>query len=179
MECALDFTVNRRYGNLGRRGRKRGTGQRRVEKPELARCFHEAQNGNFNLRLWADAESKNNLLCYLPLDTPLMQIYLPVCKDGGVVTLEAAVDQLLRAGGVDGVLLGVHVEHVVVCKGLVFSQDDLRLSGHHVGADVTSLYLFSGQLRTDPEENKDSRHVYYDSGVKSMLRPSPTATEDP
>lgn len=79
------------------------------------------------------------------------QIYLPVCEDGGVVTLEAAVDQLLRAGGVDGVLLRVHVEHVVVREGLVFSQDDLGLSGHHVGADVASLYLLSGQLRTNPE----------------------------
>lgn len=79
--------------------------------------------------------------------------YLPVRKDGGVVTLEAAVDQLLRAGAVDGVLLRVHVEHVVVGKGLVFAQDHLRLSGHHVGADVTSLYLFSGQLRTNPKEN--------------------------
>lgn len=85
-------------------------------------------------------------------------VYLSVCEDGGVVTLEAAVDQLLRAGGVDGVLLRVHVEHVVVGKGLVFAQDHLRLSRHHVGTDVTSLYLFSGQLRTNPKERKKTRY---------------------
>lgn len=84
-----------------------------------------------------------------------MLIYLSVRKDGGVVALEAALDQLLCAGGVDGVLLRVHVEHVVVGEGLVFAQDHLRLSRHHVGADVTSLYLFSGQLRTNPKDKKN------------------------
>lgn len=79
---------------------------------------------------------------------------LSVCKDGGVVALEAALDQLLGAGGVDGVLLGVHVKHIVVGEGLVFAQDHLRLPGHHVCTDVTSLYLLSGQLRTNPAENE-------------------------
>lgn len=86
----------------------------------------------------------------------LAQLYLPVGKDGGVVALEAALDQLLRAGGVDGVLLRVHVEHVVVGEGLVLPQDHLGLPGHHVGADVASLDLFPGQLRADPEETKRS-----------------------
>lgn len=83
---------------------------------------------------------------------------LSVRKDGSVVTFEAAIDQLLCAGGVDGVLLGVHVEHVVVGEGLVFPQDDLRLPGHHIRTDVASLYLLSGQLRTNPgqtEKQKD------------------------
>lgn len=78
---------------------------------------------------------------------------LSVCKDGGVVALEATLNQLLGAGGVDGVLLGVHVEHVVVGKGLVFAQDHLRLPGHHVCTDVTSLDLLPGQLRTNPTAN--------------------------
>lgn len=79
---------------------------------------------------------------------------LSVCEDGGVVALEAALDQLLCAGAVDGVLLGVHVEQVVVGEGLVFAQDHLRLPGHHVGTDVTSLYLLPRQLRTNPTTNK-------------------------
>lgn len=79
---------------------------------------------------------------------------LSVCKDGGVIALEAALDQLLSAGGVDGVLLRVHVEHVVVGEGLVFAQDHLRLPGHHICTDVTSLYLLPGQLRTNPAKNR-------------------------
>lgn len=78
---------------------------------------------------------------------------LSVCEDGGVVALEATLNQLLGAGGVDGVLLGVHVEQVVVGEGLVFAQDHLRLPGHHVCTDVTSLYLLPGQLRTNPAAN--------------------------
>lgn len=47
--------------------------------------------------------------------------HLSICKDGGVVALEATLNQLLSAGGVDAVLLGVHVEQVVVGEGLVFA----------------------------------------------------------
>lgn len=94
-----------------------------------------------------------------------MLIYLSVRKDGGVVALEAALDQLLCAGGVDGVLLRVHVEHVVVGEGLVLAQDHLRLSRHHVGADVTSLYLFSGQLRTNPKDKK-KQHIHVGTGFQ-------------
>lgn len=78
---------------------------------------------------------------------------LSVCKDGGVVALEAAVNQLLGAAGVDVVLLRVHVEQVVVGEGLVFAQDHLRLPGHHIGTNVTSFYLLPGQLRTNPTAN--------------------------
>lgn len=81
---------------------------------------------------------------------------LSICKDGGVVTFETPLDQLLRAGGVDGVLLRVHVEQIVVGEGFVFPQDNLRLPGHHVRTDVTSFYLLPGQLRTNPAENNIS-----------------------
>lgn len=79
---------------------------------------------------------------------------LSVCKDCGIVALEAAFDKLLSAVVVDGFLLGVHVKDMVVGEGLVFAQDHLRLPGHHVCTDVTSLYLLSGQLRTNPAENE-------------------------
>ena len=128
-------------------GKGRATG---FEKPELACYFHV-----FHSISAADAERTEGLeehVVRLPLHAKLTLIHLSVCKDGGVVALEAAVDQLLRAGGVDGVLLRVHVEHVVVGKGLVFAQDHLRLSRHHIGTDVTSLYLLSGQLRTNPKK---------------------------
>lgn len=82
---------------------------------------------------------------------------LSICKDGGVVAFEAAVDQLLGAGGVDGVLLGVHVEQIVIGEGLVFPQDHLRLPGHHICTDVTSLDFLPGQLRTNPKENTETR----------------------
>lgn len=82
---------------------------------------------------------------------------LSVCKNGGVVALEAALDQLLCAGGVDVFLLGVHVEHVVVSEGFVFPQDHLRLPRHHVCTDVASLYLLPGQLRTNPTANTEMR----------------------
>lgn len=75
---------------------------------------------------------------------------LPVCKDSGVVALEAAFDESLGALVVDGVLLGVHVEDMVVGEGLVLAQHHLWLAGRHKSTDVTSFDLFFGQLRTDP-----------------------------
>lgn len=86
---------------------------------------------------------------------------LSVCKHGGVVALEAALDQLLGACGVDGVLLRVHVEQKVVREGLVLPQDDLRLSRHHVRTDVASLDLLPRQLRTDPV-GKDTNGLKWD-----------------
>lgn len=91
---------------------------------------------------------------------------LSVCKHGGVVALEAALDQLLGAGGIDGVLLGVHVEHKVVREGLVLPQDDLRLSRHHVRTDVASLDLLPGQLRTDPVD-KDTNGLKWDCFIRA------------
>ena len=82
---------------------------------------------------------------------------LAVGKDGGVVALEAALDQLRSAVGVDAVLLRVHVEHIVVGEGLVFPQDHLGLRGCHEGADVTSLDLLSRQLGTDPGTGETQR----------------------
>lgn len=75
---------------------------------------------------------------------------LSVCKDGGVVSLEAAFDQSLGAVLVDGFLLSVYVKDVVVGEGLVLAQDHLGLARHHKGADVAALDLLFGQLRTDP-----------------------------
>lgn len=89
---------------------------------------------------------------------------LSVCKDCGIVALEAAFDKLLSAVVVDGFLLGVHVKDMVVGEGLVFAQDHLRLPGHHKRTDVTALDLLFGQLRTDPGRQKDKktmRFVYY------------------
>lgn len=75
---------------------------------------------------------------------------LSVCKDGGVVSLQAALDEALGAVRVDALLLAVHIEDVVVGEGLVLPQEHLRLAGHHVGADVAALDLLFGQLRADP-----------------------------
>lgn len=84
---------------------------------------------------------------------------LSICEDGGVVALKAAVDQLLGAGRVDGFLMRVHVEQVVVGEGLVLAQDHLGLAWHHVGADVASLDLLLRQLRTDPAQGRE-RSLY-------------------
>lgn len=81
---------------------------------------------------------------------------LAVRKDGGVVSLEAAFDQLLSTVAVNGFLLGVHVEHVVVGEGFVFAQDDLWLPGHNERADMASFNLLFGQLRTNPEGAEES-----------------------
>lgn len=88
---------------------------------------------------------------------PKTMIHLSICKDGGVVALKATLNQLLGAGSVDGILLWVHVEYVVVGEGLVFAQHHLRFPRHHICADMTSLYLFSGQLRTNP--TTETRHT--------------------
>lgn len=85
-----------------------------------------------------------------------MRPHLSVGEDGGVVALEAALDEALSAVGVEGLLLGVHVEHMVVGEGLVFTQHHLGLPGHHVGADVASFDFLLGQLRTDPD-GKETR----------------------
>lgn len=82
---------------------------------------------------------------------------LSVCKDGCVVALKAAVDELLGAVGVDGFLLRVHIEDVVVGEGLVLTQNHLWLSWHHKCADVTALDLLLGQLRTDPTRKEQER----------------------
>lgn len=82
---------------------------------------------------------------------------LSICKDCGIVALKAAFDESLRAVLVDGFLLAVHVEHMVVGKGLVLSQDHLWLPGHHKGADVTALDFLFRQLRTDPGRQKETK----------------------
>lgn len=75
---------------------------------------------------------------------------LSIGKDGGVVALKAAFDETLRALAVDGVLMGVRVEDVVVGEGFVFAQDQLGLPGHDIRADVAALDPLLGQLRTNP-----------------------------
>lgn len=86
-----------------------------------------------------------------------LQTDLSVCKNSGIVALEAAFDESLSAVVVYGFLLGVHVEDIVVGEGLILAQDHLRLSGHHKGADVTALDLLFGQLRTDPGRKTQRR----------------------
>lgn len=88
--------------------------------------------------------------------TPRTKTCLSICKHSGIVALETAFDQLLCAGTVDGLLLRVHVKHKVIGEGLVFPQDHLRLSRHHIRTDVTSLNLLPGQLRTNPAENPET-----------------------
>lgn len=82
--------------------------------------------------------------------------YLSICKDGCVVSLEAAFDQLVNTGAVDLMLLSVQVKHKVVRKGLVFTQEQLGLPGSNGGADVTSLNLFLCHLRPDPNEKNNT-----------------------
>lgn len=79
-------------------------------------------------------------------------LYLTVCEDRGIVALEAAFNELLSAVAVDGILLGVHVKHIVVGEGFVLSQNHLGLSRGHKCANVTSFNLLFCQLRTDPTE---------------------------
>lgn len=91
---------------------------------------------------------------------------LAIRKDGGVVSLEAAFDQLLSAMAVNGFLLGVHVEHVVVGEGFVFAQDDLWLPGHNERADMASFNLLFGQLRTNPEGIKTNIGIKKQTKIK-------------
>lgn len=79
-------------------------------------------------------------------------LYLTVRKDRGIIALEAAFNELLGAVAIDGILLGVHVEHIVVGEGLVLSQNHLGLSRGHECANVTSFNFLFCQLRTDPTE---------------------------
>lgn len=87
--------------------------------------------------------------------------HLSVCKDSGIVSLEAALDETLGAVRVDAVLLGGDVKDVVVGEGFVLSQEHLRLPGHHIRADVAALDLLSGQLRTDPGGQKVAEKVRF------------------
>lgn len=86
---------------------------------------------------------------------------LSVCKDSGIVAFKAAFNKSLGAVVVYGFLLGVHVEDVVVGKGLVLAQDHLWLPGHDKGADVTALDLLFGQLRTDPGRQNEAKTVRF------------------
>lgn len=82
---------------------------------------------------------------------------LPISKDGGIVALKTAFDESLCAVGVDSFLLGVHVEDVVVGEGLVLTQDHLGLPRHHIRANVTTLNLLFGQLRANPDREKETK----------------------
>lgn len=79
-------------------------------------------------------------------------LYLTVREDRGIVALKAAFNELLSAVAVDGILLGIHVKHIVVGEGLVLSQNHLGLSRGHKCTNVTSFNLLFCQLRTDPAE---------------------------
>lgn len=79
---------------------------------------------------------------------------LSVRKDGGVVALEATLDESLCAVGVDGPLLRVHIKHVVKGEGFVLTEEHLWFSGHHIRTDVAALNFLLSQLRTDPKKKK-------------------------
>lgn len=81
---------------------------------------------------------------------------LSISKDGGIVALKTAFNEFLCAVGVDGFLLGVHVKDIVVGKGLVLTQDHLRLPRHHIRTNVTTLDLLFGQLRANPVRQKET-----------------------
>lgn len=80
--------------------------------------------------------------------------YLTVSEHGGVVALEAALDELVHAVLVDVGLLWVNVEHKVIGEGLVLSQEDLRLSGCDQRAHMAAFYLLFGHLRANPERRQ-------------------------
>ena len=98
------------------------------------------------------------MLCSEPSSAFLLT-HLSIGKYGGIVALEAALDQLLGAVAIDVVLLGVHVEHIVVCEGLILSQHYHGLSRAHERADVTPLNLLSGQLWTNPNREETEKCV--------------------
>lgn len=77
--------------------------------------------------------------------------HLPVSEHSGIVAFKAALNELLHAGTVDLMLLGVPVKHKVVGESLVLSQQHLGLPWGHQRTDVTSFYLLLGHLRPDPE----------------------------
>lgn len=83
----------------------------------------------------------------------LQRTNLSVSKDCGIVALEAAIDEALCAVGVDGFLLAVHIEDVVISEGFVLTKEHLWLPGHYVRTDVTALNLLFGQLRTNPNRH--------------------------
>lgn len=99
----------------------------------------------------------------------VMQISdLSIGEDGSVVSLEASLDEFLSAVCVDGLLLGVHVKHVVIRERLVFTQHHLGLSGHTERTDVTSLDLLPRQLRTNPERERERCWVRVCNCIKHL-----------
>lgn len=83
------------------------------------------------------------------------RLYLSIRKNSCIVSFKATLDELLNTGAVDLVLVGIQVKHKVICEGLVFSQENLGLSGSHGGADVTSLDLFLCHLWPDPDQKQN------------------------
>lgn len=85
---------------------------------------------------------------------------LSICKDCGVVALKATLDEPLGAVGVDRLLLGVHIEDIIIGEGLVLAQDHLGFSWHHIRTDVTALNLLFGQLRTNPGRQRGRKRPH-------------------
>ena len=77
---------------------------------------------------------------------------LPVCEDGGIVAIEGALDETGDACLVDGGLVRVRVEDVVVGEGFVRAEEDLRLARRHLCADPAHVDHLPRHLRTDPVE---------------------------
>ena len=86
---------------------------------------------------------------------------LSVGQDGGVVALEAALDELADARVVDVHLAGVHVEDVVVGEGLVGAEDHLRLARRHRRARPAHVDHLARRLWSDPGRRTRKRSNFY------------------
>lgn len=53
---------------------------------------------------------------------------MSIGKHGGIVAFKTAFNELFDALGVDLLLLGVNVKHIIKSKGLILPEEDLRLS---------------------------------------------------
>lgn len=76
--------------------------------------------------------------------------YLTIGEDSGIISLEAAFDELVDTAVVDALLLWVYVKHEVIGEGLVFSQQHLWLPRSDQCAHMTALNFLLGHLRTNP-----------------------------
>lgn len=92
--------------------------------------------------------------------------YLAISEHGGIIALEAALDELVYAGLVDALLLRVDVEHKVIGEGLVLSQEDLRFARCDQRAHMAALDLLLGHLRTNPE---NKRREMVGDGIKRLF----------
>ena len=95
---------------------------------------------------------------------------LAISEDGGVVALEAALDEVADARVVDVHLTVVHVEDVVVGEGLVGAEDHLRFGRRDRRARPAHVDHFPRWLRPDPINAKSINSIGIDAiQVRSSL----------